>query len=78
MSHTVRGNATLIDHGWGVYSGFWHQSQILVQIGQMVEQNEVVGLVGGTGLVTGAHLHWDLWVNGVQVDPLDWLIQNYP
>jgi murein DD-endopeptidase MepM/ murein hydrolase activator NlpD len=75
---TVRGNATLIDHGWGVYSGFWHQSQILVQIGQMVEQNEVVGLVGGTGRVTGAHLHWDLWVNGVQVDPLDWLIQNYP
>ncbi|MBM3126767.1 MAG: LysM peptidoglycan-binding domain-containing protein, partial [Chloroflexi bacterium] len=75
---TVRGNATLIDHGWGVYSGFWHQSQILVQVGQIVEQNDVIGLVGGTGRVTGAHLHWELWVNGVQVDPLDWLIQSYP
>ncbi|NTW09716.1 MAG: M23 family metallopeptidase, partial [Anaerolineaceae bacterium] len=75
---TVRGNATIIDHGWGVYSGFWHQSSIQVQVGQMVQQNEVIGLVGGTGRVTGAHLHWELWVNGVQVDPLDWLIRTYP
>lgn len=75
---TVRGNATVIDHGWGVYSGFWHQSAIQVQVGDMVEQNQVIGLVGGTGRVTGAHLHWELWVNGVQVDPLDWLNQAYP
>jgi murein DD-endopeptidase MepM/ murein hydrolase activator NlpD len=75
---TVRGNATVIDHGWGVYSGFWHQSQIQVNVGDVVQQNQVIGLVGGTGRVTGAHLHWDLWVNGVQVDPLDWLIQTYP
>ena len=64
---TVRGNATIIDHGWGVYSGFWHQSQILVNVGDMVEQGQQIGVVGGTGRVTGAHLHWDLWVNGVQV-----------
>jgi len=75
---TVRGNATVIDHGWGVYSGFWHQSAIQVQVGDMVEKNQVIGLVGGTGRVTGAHLHWELWVNGIQVDPLDWLIQAYP
>lgn len=75
---TVRGNATVIDHGWGVYSGFWHQSAFKVQVGDMVEQGQVIGLVGGTGRVTGAHLHWELWVNGVQVDPLDWLIQTYP
>jgi murein DD-endopeptidase MepM/ murein hydrolase activator NlpD len=75
---TVRGNATIIDHGLGVYSGFWHQSGILVKVGDMVEQGQVIGLVGGTGRVTGAHLHWELWVNGVQVDPLDWLNQVYP
>lgn len=75
---TVRGNATVIDHGWGVYSGFWHQSALQVQVGDRVEQNQVIGLVGGTGRVTGAHLHWELWVNGIQVDPLDWLIQPYP
>lgn len=75
---TVRGNATILDHGWGVYSGFWHQSEIKVQVGDPVEQGQVIGLVGGTGRVTGAHLHWELWVNGVQVDPLDWLNQAYP
>ncbi|CAG1000286.1 partial Murein DD-endopeptidase MepM, partial [Anaerolineae bacterium] len=75
---TVRGNAIVIDHGWGVYSGFWHQSASQVQVGDMVEKNQVIGLVGGTGRVTGAHLHWELWVNGIQVDPLDWLIQAYP
>ncbi|MCI0550948.1 MAG: M23 family metallopeptidase, partial [Anaerolineae bacterium] len=75
---TVRGNATIIDHGWGVYSGFWHQSEILVNVGDVVEQGQIIGLVGGTGRVTGAHLHWEVWVNGVQVNPLNWLDQAYP
>jgi murein DD-endopeptidase MepM/ murein hydrolase activator NlpD len=75
---TVRGNATIIDHGWGVYSGFWHQSQVFVNVGDQVEKGQVIGLVGGTGRVTGAHLHWEVWVNGVQVDPLNWLDQAYP
>jgi murein DD-endopeptidase MepM/ murein hydrolase activator NlpD len=75
---TVRGNATVIDHGWGVYSGFWHQSQISVNVGDIVETGQVIGFVGGTGRVTGAHLHWEVWVNGVQVNPLDWLNQSYP
>lgn len=75
---TVRGNATIIDHGWGVYSGIWHQSQILVNVGDVVEQGQVIGVVGGTGRVTGAHLHWEMWVNGIQVDPLNWLNQSFP
>jgi murein DD-endopeptidase MepM/ murein hydrolase activator NlpD len=75
---TVRGNTTIIDHGWGVYSGFWHQSKFDVQVGDIVEQGQVIGEVGGTGRVTGPHLHWELWVNGVQVDPLDWLVNTYP
>jgi murein DD-endopeptidase MepM/ murein hydrolase activator NlpD len=75
---TVRGNATVVDHGWGVYSGFWHQSQFDVQVGETIQQGETIGLVGGTGRVTGAHLHWEIWVNGIQVDPLDWLNGVYP
>ena len=75
---TVRGNATVIDHGWGVYSGFWHQSQIFVNVGDLIETGQVIGLVGGTGRVTGAHLHWEVWVNGIQVDPLDWLDRPFP
>jgi murein DD-endopeptidase MepM/ murein hydrolase activator NlpD len=75
---TVRGGTTVIDHGWGVYSGFWHQSAIQVNVGDVVQQNQTIGLVGGTGRVTGAHLHWEVWVNGIQVDPLEWLTQAYP
>lgn len=74
----VRGNATIIDHGWGVFSGFWHQSKIDVQQGDHVMPGQVVGFVGATGRVTGAHLHWELWVNGIQVNPMDWLDESYP
>lgn len=74
----VRGNATILNHGWGVYSGFWHQSEILVQVGQQVQAGEIIGKVGGTGRVTGAHLHWEIWVNGVQVNPLAWLKEEFP
>ena len=75
---TVRGNATLINHGWGVYSGYLHQSELKVKAGDHVEAGQVIGLVGGTGRVTGPHLHWEIWVGGFQVDPLDWLEQVYP
>ena len=75
---TVRGLATMIDHGWGVYSAYLHQSESMVKAGDFVEAGQVIGLVGGTGRVAGPHLHWEIIVNGVQVDPLDWLNSVYP
>jgi murein DD-endopeptidase MepM/ murein hydrolase activator NlpD len=75
---TVRGNATIIDHGWGVYTGYWHQSVIKVQTGQRVEPGEVIGYQGGTGRVTGPHLHWEIWVGGYVVDPLPWTTEVFP
>lgn len=75
---TVRGNATIIDHGWGVYSGIWHQSKILVSEGDTIETGQLIGEIGGTGRVTGPHLHWEIWVNGIQVEPLDWMDSFYP
>ena len=74
----VRGNATIISHGWGVYTGYWHQEKILVNVGDTVEPGQVIGLVGATGRVEGAHLHWEMIVGGVQVNPLDWLQRAYP
>jgi murein DD-endopeptidase MepM/ murein hydrolase activator NlpD len=68
----VRGNATVIDHGWGVYTGYWHQTEIKVKVGDVVKAGQIIGLVGDTGRVTGPHLHWELFVGGVQVDPLQW------
>jgi len=74
----VRGNATFIDHGKGIYTGYFHQEEIYVQVGQQVQAGELIGKIGDTGRVTGPHLHWEVWVNGVQVNPLDWLNQVYP
>lgn len=75
---TVRGNATFIDHGWGVYSAYYHQKEIEVGVGQQVQAGQLIGQIGDTGRVTGPHLHWEIWVNGVQVNPLDWLSKTYP
>jgi len=75
---TVRGNATIIDHGHGIFTGYWHQSEINVSEGETVTKGQQIGLVGGTGRVTGAHQHFEIWVNGVQVDPLDWLQNIFP
>jgi len=75
---TVRGNATFIDHGWGVYSAYYHQKEIDVTVGQQVQAGQLIGQIGATGRVTGPHLHWEIWVNGIQVDPLDWLNRIYP
>lgn len=75
---TVRGNATIIDHGQGVYSGFYHQEEIYVSVGDHVSAGQLIGKIGKTGRVTGPHLHWDLWVNGIQVNPEQWLNETFP
>ena len=49
-----------------------------VKVGDKVTKGQQIGVVGGTGRVTGAHLHWELIVNGVQVNPVDWLENVYP
>ena len=74
----VRGKATVIDHGWGVYTAYDHQSEIYVKPGDYVEPGQLIGLGGATGRVTGPHLHWEVWVGGIQVDPMDWLEKSFP
>ena len=75
---TVRGNATVIDHGWGVFTAYAHQSETFVQVGDIVEKGQLIGRVGETGRVSGPHLHWEVIVGGIQVDPLQWLSREFP
>ncbi len=73
----IRGNTTLIDHGWGIYTLYAHQQDTLVQPGEIVAAGQVIGTIGSTGRSTGPHLHWELWLNGVNVDPMQWTRQVF-
>jgi len=64
------GNTVVIDHGLGVFSLLAHLSAIDVHEGGTVAADQIVGRVGATGRVTGAHLHWAVRVGGARVDPL--------
>jgi hypothetical protein len=70
---TVRGNVIFIDHGAGVSTGYFHASEINVSVGDRVETGDLLGKIGVTGLTTGAHLHWEMRVNGIPVNPHPWL-----
>jgi murein DD-endopeptidase MepM/ murein hydrolase activator NlpD len=75
---TIRGNAVVIDHGMGLFSGYWHQSQLTVVEGQEVQAGDLIGYLGNTGLVTGPHLHWEMRLQGIAVDPMQWIQQTIP
>ena len=64
------GRTVILDHGLGVFSQLAHMSRIDVAEGDVVQAGQVVGRVGATGRVTGAHLHWGLRVGEARVDPL--------
>ena len=64
------GKFVLLDHGGGLFSLFCHLDKSLVQAGERVQTAQPIGVVGATGRVTGAHLHWTAIVNQAYVDPL--------
>jgi murein DD-endopeptidase MepM/ murein hydrolase activator NlpD len=68
----LRGNSVLIDHGAGVVSGYHHLYEWSVEVGDDLEPGDLVGLMGTTGLSSGPHLHWELLIYGVNVDPMTW------
>ena len=68
-----RGNGIIVDHGAGVFSGYYHLSEVLQNAGAVVEQGDLIARMGATGLATGPHLHWEVVVRGVTVNPLPWL-----
>ncbi len=67
------GNVVYIDHGNGYLTVYAHNSQLLVSDGQTVAQGEVIALMGSTGFSTGSHCHFEVRVNGVKMNPANYL-----
>ncbi len=77
ISHVGRyessGNTVVIDHGLGVVSLFFHLEDFAaIKVGQKIAKGNPIGIIGKTGYATGCHLHWEMRLSGVPVDPLQW------
>ncbi len=72
----TQGNCLFIDHGQGVISAYLHLSSLEVQENQEVEAGQLIGKVGDTGIATGPHLHFGIYVNAENVNPEPWF--QYP
>ena len=64
-----RGKTVFLDHGGGMISTYSHMSEVVVQQGQSLEKGDLIGEVGQSGRVTGPHLHWQIILSGIPVDP---------
>lgn len=64
------GNSIVLDHGNGIYSGYYHLSKMNYKEGDLLKKGDIIGLSGSTGRVTGPHLHFSFRIHGIQVDPL--------
>jgi murein DD-endopeptidase MepM/ murein hydrolase activator NlpD len=67
------GNVVIIDHGSGINTLYAHNSRNLVTVGQVVERGDVIAHVGSTGRSTGAHLHYEVKINGTAVNPVPFM-----
>lgn len=71
--NSARGNYVVINHGNGIQTLYQHCSAVYVAQGQKVTRGQNIAAVGATGIVTGPHLHFEVHVNGVPVDPMNYL-----
>jgi murein DD-endopeptidase MepM/ murein hydrolase activator NlpD len=69
----VHGGTVGIDHGQGLTSTYLHMSKIAATEGSAVKKGDAIGYVGTTGRSTAPHLHWGIAVNGVHVNPTQWV-----
>lgn len=69
------GKLVSVDHGYGVVTRYAHNSELFVVVGQKVKRGDVVSAVGTTGRSTGPHCHYEVRVNGVPVDPINYILE---
>ena len=68
------GNTVVIDHGLGILSLFYHLEDFAdIEVGQKIAQGNPIGTLGMTGFATGYHLHWEMRINNIPVDPMQWI-----
>jgi murein DD-endopeptidase MepM/ murein hydrolase activator NlpD len=77
VKRITTGNTIVIDHGQGVFSLFFHLDSIAVASGDVVQKGNPIATAGSTGIAVGSHLHWSMVINGVYVDPDDWVKRNF-
>jgi murein DD-endopeptidase MepM/ murein hydrolase activator NlpD len=73
----IYGQCVIIDHGLGLQSLYSHLSSIDVAVGNQVSKGHIIGKTGTTGMAGGDHLHFGILVNGIEVDPREWLDQHW-
>ena len=64
-----KGNVIYINHGAGLVSSYSHLSKIEIKNGDKVKKGDLIGLIGQTGRVTGPHLHWEIYLMGIAINP---------
>ena len=72
---TIFGHVLVLDHGEGVYTAYFHLNNIEVTPGERVSPGQEIAQTGNSGRSTGPHLHWELRIDGVAVDPMQFLEQ---
>ena len=70
------GWSVCVEHLPGLYSLYYHMSELKVEVGQMVDKGDLLGLSGATGLATGPHLHWEVRLNMEAISP-DFMLEDF-
>ena len=73
----IFGNTIIMDHGQGLFSLYSHLSRIDTALEEIVDQGAVIAHSGSTGMAGGDHLHFSVLINGIFVNPLEWMDQNW-
>ena len=71
------GKTIIIDHGFGISTIYGHNSQLYVREGDKIRRGSSIAAVGRTGRATGPHLHYQVIVDGVPVDPMRYILDNF-
>jgi murein DD-endopeptidase MepM/ murein hydrolase activator NlpD len=73
------GNTVVLDHGFGIFSLFYHLEDFAenLNVGSKIKRGNPIGKLGMTGYASGYHLHWEMRINNIAVDPMQWINQRF-